>query len=184
MRHWNELERSWWQGKEVRERGRWLLGRQNMWVHGAGFVTRMGPRAYLIIPNNQSQHNTYNNVWFHCFCLCQASTVIPVGEWSIMDVSRSYRPGPGIASNSASVWHSADRQCSGEARIAGMRSCVCDIHGPSNHMLCLNTLDCLGCRWMAPATFVERGGMSAVWQQPASHEQRVHALQALLSCPT
>ncbi|THU62407.1 hypothetical protein C4D60_Mb01t04820 [Musa balbisiana] len=45
-------------------------------------------------------------------------------------------------------------------------------------------IDCDTCRWMAPETFTRVDGMSAVTRQPSCEEERVKALQALLSCPT
>ncbi|KAF3787738.1 hypothetical protein EJ110_NYTH07613 [Nymphaea thermarum] len=45
-------------------------------------------------------------------------------------------------------------------------------------------IDCDVCRWMAPQVFVQIDGQSAVCKQPSSEEERLKALQALLSCPT
>ncbi|KAI4357034.1 hypothetical protein L6164_001009 [Bauhinia variegata] len=45
-------------------------------------------------------------------------------------------------------------------------------------------IDCDTCRWMAPQIFTRVDGMSAVFKQPTSKEERLKALQALLSCPT
>ncbi|KAH6809808.1 metallo-beta-lactamase family protein [Perilla frutescens var. frutescens] len=45
-------------------------------------------------------------------------------------------------------------------------------------------IDCDTCRWMAPEIFNRQDGMSAVFKQPSCHEERMRALQALLSCPT
>jgi glyoxylase-like metal-dependent hydrolase (beta-lactamase superfamily II)/ferredoxin len=45
-------------------------------------------------------------------------------------------------------------------------------------------IDCDTCRWMAPAIFGRVGPQSAVIHQPVDAEEREHALQALLSCPT
>ncbi|KAG4127891.1 hypothetical protein ERO13_D10G235824v2 [Gossypium hirsutum] len=45
-------------------------------------------------------------------------------------------------------------------------------------------IDCGTCRWMAPQVFTRVGEMSAVYKQPTSSEDRLKALQALLSCPT
>ncbi|GAB2275224.1 hypothetical protein Dimus_009985 [Dionaea muscipula] len=45
-------------------------------------------------------------------------------------------------------------------------------------------IDCDACRWMAPKTFSRVAGRSAVYKQPSSKEERLEALQALLSCPT
>ena len=45
-------------------------------------------------------------------------------------------------------------------------------------------IDCDTCRWMAPEIFGRDGDMSAVYTQPVTREQRIHALKALLSCPT
>ncbi|MBE9214410.1 MBL fold metallo-hydrolase [Plectonema cf. radiosum LEGE 06105] len=44
-------------------------------------------------------------------------------------------------------------------------------------------IDCDTCRWMAPNVFTRKAGMSAVHHQP-NQEERLAALQALLSCPT
>jgi glyoxylase-like metal-dependent hydrolase (beta-lactamase superfamily II)/ferredoxin len=48
----------------------------------------------------------------------------------------------------------------------------------------LTCIDCDTCRWMAPEVFSEIGDQSAVYHQPANAVERLHALQALLSCPT
>lgn len=45
-------------------------------------------------------------------------------------------------------------------------------------------IDCDTCRWMAPDNFTRAGDMSAVFKQPSCEEERLRALQALLSCPT
>ncbi|KAK8542236.1 hypothetical protein V6N13_137189 [Hibiscus sabdariffa] len=45
-------------------------------------------------------------------------------------------------------------------------------------------IDCDTCRWMAPQVFTRVGEMSAVYKQPTCKEDRLQALQALLSCPT
>eukprot|EP00249_Psilotum_nudum_P006984 c20215_g1_i1 orf=182-1219(+) len=45
-------------------------------------------------------------------------------------------------------------------------------------------IDCDTCRWMAPGTFTRVGEMSAVYNQPVCPNERLAALQALLSCPT
>jgi ferredoxin len=45
-------------------------------------------------------------------------------------------------------------------------------------------IDCDTCRWMAPESYSYANGASAVTQQPETREQRLAALQALLSCPT
>ncbi len=44
--------------------------------------------------------------------------------------------------------------------------------------------DCDTCRWMALTVFHEDGGQSAVYKQPEDGEERVQALQAVLSYPT
>eukprot|EP00252_Welwitschia_mirabilis_P009258 TRINITY_DN2170_c0_g1_i3.p1 TRINITY_DN2170_c0_g1~~TRINITY_DN2170_c0_g1_i3.p1 ORF type:complete len:279 (+),score=45.18 TRINITY_DN2170_c0_g1_i3:107-943(+) len=44
-------------------------------------------------------------------------------------------------------------------------------------------IDCDVCRWMAPSTFKRMEWKSAVFKQPETPEERVAALQALLSCP-
>ncbi len=45
-------------------------------------------------------------------------------------------------------------------------------------------IDCGTCMWMAPKTFAEAGGMSAVHTQPRDDGERRRALQALVACPT
>ncbi|XP_071737175.1 uncharacterized protein [Rutidosis leptorrhynchoides] len=45
-------------------------------------------------------------------------------------------------------------------------------------------IDCDTCRWMAPEIFTRVDGMSAVSKQPSCQDERLKALQALLSCPT
>ncbi|MBP0020047.1 MAG: MBL fold metallo-hydrolase [Cyanobacteria bacterium SBLK] len=45
-------------------------------------------------------------------------------------------------------------------------------------------IDCDTCRWMAPTVFNRAEEQSAVYHQPNSQEERLQALQALLSCPT
>jgi glyoxylase-like metal-dependent hydrolase (beta-lactamase superfamily II)/ferredoxin len=45
-------------------------------------------------------------------------------------------------------------------------------------------IDCDTCRWMAPKIFTSVKEQSAVFHQPTSEEERLLALQALLSCPT
>lgn len=45
-------------------------------------------------------------------------------------------------------------------------------------------IDCDTCRWMAPTVFNRAGEQSAVYHQPTHEEERLQALQALLSCPT
>ncbi|GFE68948.1 MBL fold metallo-hydrolase [Chroococcus sp. FPU101] len=45
-------------------------------------------------------------------------------------------------------------------------------------------IDCDTCRWMAPEIFYEVGDQSAVYHQPSNSIEELHALQALLSCPT
>ena len=45
-------------------------------------------------------------------------------------------------------------------------------------------IDCDTCRWMNSKVFTREGGMSAVHHQPTNEEERLAALQALLSCPT
>ncbi|XP_077231411.1 metallo-beta-lactamase family protein [Tasmannia lanceolata] len=45
-------------------------------------------------------------------------------------------------------------------------------------------IDCDTCRWMAPQTFTRINEKSAVFKQPSCEEERLRALQALLSCPT
>lgn len=45
-------------------------------------------------------------------------------------------------------------------------------------------IDCDTCRWMAPEVFHEAGDQSAVYHQPATDQERLRAMQALLACPT
>ncbi|MBD2577718.1 MBL fold metallo-hydrolase [Oscillatoria sp. FACHB-1406] len=45
-------------------------------------------------------------------------------------------------------------------------------------------IDCDTCRWMSPETFHRTEEQSAVYHQPTTPEERLTALQALLSCPT
>lgn len=45
-------------------------------------------------------------------------------------------------------------------------------------------IDCDTCRWMAPETYHEADGKSAVHTQPQTKEARTRALQALVACPT
>lgn len=45
-------------------------------------------------------------------------------------------------------------------------------------------IDCDTCRWMAPETFSQADGKSAVHHQPETKEERRRALQALVACPT
>jgi len=45
-------------------------------------------------------------------------------------------------------------------------------------------IDCDTCRWMAPEIFTELADQSVVYHQPTSPDERLRAMQALLSCPT
>ena len=45
-------------------------------------------------------------------------------------------------------------------------------------------IDCDTCRWMAPEVFYDVADQSAVYHQPVSGDERLRAMQALLSCPT
>lgn len=45
-------------------------------------------------------------------------------------------------------------------------------------------IDCDTCRWLAPETFTEAGGQSAVHHQPGDGAERRRALEALVACPT
>jgi glyoxylase-like metal-dependent hydrolase (beta-lactamase superfamily II)/ferredoxin len=45
-------------------------------------------------------------------------------------------------------------------------------------------IDCDACRQIAPRTFADAGGHSYVRRQPATEEERVRALMALVTCPT
>uniref|UniRef100_B8HJM6 Beta-lactamase domain protein n=1 Tax=Cyanothece sp. (strain PCC 7425 / ATCC 29141) TaxID=395961 RepID=B8HJM6_CYAP4 len=45
-------------------------------------------------------------------------------------------------------------------------------------------IDCDTCRWMAGEVFYAAGDQSAVYHQPVNEQERLRAMQALLSCPT
>ena len=45
-------------------------------------------------------------------------------------------------------------------------------------------INCDTCRWMAPEVFYDVADQSAVYHQPANADERLRAMQALLSCPT
>lgn len=45
-------------------------------------------------------------------------------------------------------------------------------------------IDCDACRWIAPASFHQADGQSAVYAQPVDEAGRFAALQALVACPT
>jgi glyoxylase-like metal-dependent hydrolase (beta-lactamase superfamily II)/ferredoxin len=45
-------------------------------------------------------------------------------------------------------------------------------------------IDCDTCRWMAPEVFYDVADQSAVYHQPVNADERLRAMQALLSCPT
>ena len=45
-------------------------------------------------------------------------------------------------------------------------------------------IDCDTCRWMAPEVFYDVADQSAVYHQPVNGDERLRAMQALLSCPT
>jgi glyoxylase-like metal-dependent hydrolase (beta-lactamase superfamily II)/ferredoxin len=45
-------------------------------------------------------------------------------------------------------------------------------------------IDCDTCRWMTPEVFRRDRSQSAVFHQPATPEERLRAMQALLACPT
>ncbi|PZD72070.1 Hydroxyacylglutathione hydrolase [Acaryochloris thomasi RCC1774] len=45
-------------------------------------------------------------------------------------------------------------------------------------------IDCDTCRWMTPQVFSREAGQSAVYHQPATEQERLESLQALLACPT
>ena len=45
-------------------------------------------------------------------------------------------------------------------------------------------IDCDTCRWMAPEIYTRKGDRSAVYHQPDNEEEKLAAMQALLSCPT
>lgn len=45
-------------------------------------------------------------------------------------------------------------------------------------------IDCDTCRWMAPEIYKREGDKSAVHHQPDNEQEKLAAMQALLSCPT
>lgn len=57
-------------------------------------------------------------------------------------------------------------------------------NAPGDLFVDATCIDCDTCRWMAPATFARREGMSAVVAQPQDAAERMAALQALVACPT
>lgn len=57
-------------------------------------------------------------------------------------------------------------------------------NAPGDFFVDASCIDCDTCRWMAPATFVEREGQASVHAQPNSAAQRLRAAMALVSCPT
>lgn len=57
-------------------------------------------------------------------------------------------------------------------------------NAPGDLFVDATCIDCDTCRWMAPATFARRDGMSAVAAQPRDGAERLAALQALVACPT
>lgn len=57
-------------------------------------------------------------------------------------------------------------------------------NAPGDFFVDESCIDCDTCRWMAPATFTRRAEQASVAAQPASEQERLLALQALLSCPT
>jgi ferredoxin len=57
-------------------------------------------------------------------------------------------------------------------------------NAPGSFYVDSSCIDCGTCRWMAPASFDALGAYSRVYQQPATPQQRLAALKALVSCPT
>lgn len=45
-------------------------------------------------------------------------------------------------------------------------------------------IDCDTCRWVAPQVYNRQDSQSAVYHQPATEEEKLRAMQALLACPT
>ena len=45
-------------------------------------------------------------------------------------------------------------------------------------------IDCDTCRWVAPEVFNRQASQSAVYHQPATKQEEIEAMQALLACPT
>jgi len=55
---------------------------------------------------------------------------------------------------------------------------------PGDFFVDSSCIDCDACRVFAPTVFRDAGGMSAVFHQPESEEERLAAQRALISCPT
>jgi glyoxylase-like metal-dependent hydrolase (beta-lactamase superfamily II)/ferredoxin len=55
---------------------------------------------------------------------------------------------------------------------------------PGDFFVDSSCIDCDACRVFAPTVFHDAGGMSAVFHQPESEEERLAAQRALISCPT
>lgn len=57
-------------------------------------------------------------------------------------------------------------------------------NAPGDFFVDASCIDCDTCRWMAPATFVQREGQASVETQPRTPEEELRAEMALISCPT
>ena len=57
-------------------------------------------------------------------------------------------------------------------------------NAPGDFYVDSSCIDCDTCRWMTPEVFHREHEQSAVFHQPANHQERLRALQALLACPT
>ncbi|HVS29889.1 MAG TPA: MBL fold metallo-hydrolase [Thermoanaerobaculia bacterium] len=57
-------------------------------------------------------------------------------------------------------------------------------NAPGDFYVDSTCIDCDACRVIAPATFREAGGQSAVYRQPVTADERLAAEKALISCPT
>ena len=55
---------------------------------------------------------------------------------------------------------------------------------PGNFYVDSTCIDCDTCRWVAPEVFNRQGSQSAVYHQPATEQEELEAMQALLACPT
>jgi len=55
---------------------------------------------------------------------------------------------------------------------------------PGNFYVDSSCIDCDTCRWVAPEVFNRQSSQSAVYDQPATTQEELVAMQALLACPT
>ncbi|HEX2062335.1 MAG TPA: MBL fold metallo-hydrolase [Thermoanaerobaculia bacterium] len=59
-----------------------------------------------------------------------------------------------------------------------------DTNVPGEFFVDSTCIDCDACRIFAPSVFRDEGGLSAVYHQPETDEERLAAHKALVSCPT